>query len=210
MLVYGQARWDIFELRSLLGIVSVDLHRIFVEGFVQREIPGLDMVISGFFASTGLFSHHQVTASMRQQGMEVLEQMGAAHLARKSIAAMSTGEARRLLIARALVHHPRALILDEPTTGLDLLARQRFLETLRTLARKGTTILLVTHHIEEIFPEMERVILLKEGRIFHDGHKLEVLSARHLSALYEVPILIEQDRAGYYSARVGEDEYQAS
>jgi len=208
MLVYGKARWDVFELRSLLGIVSVDLHQVFVDSFAQRDIPGLDMVISGFLASTGLFPHQQVTPSMRRQAIEALEQMEALHLARKSIAAMSTGEARRLLIARALVHRPRALILDEPTTGLDLLARQRFLESLRTLAQRGTTILLVTHHIEEVFPEIARVILLKDGRIFHDGPKPEALSTQHLSALYEAPILLEQDRAGYYSARVGEDDYQ--
>ncbi len=208
MQVYGKARWNVFELRTLLGIVSVDLHQVFVEGFAQREIQGLDMVVSGFFASAGLFPHHEVTATMRERGMEALAQMEATHLAHKAIAAMSTGEARRLLIARALVHQPRALVLDEPTTGLDLLARQRFLETLRVLARAGTTILLVTHHIEEIFPEMERVILLKQGRIFYDGPKAEVLSTQRLSALYDAPILLEQDKAGYYSARVGEDDYQ--
>ena len=209
MLVYGQARWDVFALRNLLGIVSVDLHQMFTEGFVQREIQGLDMVISGFFASAGLFPHHEVTASMRQQAMEALEQMEATHLAHKSILALSAGEARRLLIARALVHQPRALLLDEPTTGLDLLARHRFLETLRTLARSGKTILLVTHHIEEIFPEMNRVILLKDGRVFHDGAKQEALTTSHLSALYDTPILLAQDGAGYYNARVGGDACQA-
>lgn len=207
MLIYGQARWDVFALRTLLGIVSVDLHQMFLQGFAQHDIHGLDMVVSGFFASTGIFPHHKVTATMRQRGMEALAQMEAAHLAHKSIAAMSTGEARRLLIARALVSNPRALLLDEPTTGLDLLARHHFLESLRLLARNGKTILLVTHHIEEIFPEMERVILLKNGRVFRDGPKPEVLTTSHLSALYEAPILLQQDTTGYYSARVGIDGY---
>jgi iron complex transport system ATP-binding protein len=208
MLIYGQARWDVFALRTLLGIVSVDLHQMFLQGFAQRDIQGLDMVVSGFFASTGIFPHHEVTAAMRHQGMEALAQMEAAHLAHKSIAAMSTGEARRLLIARALVSNPRALLLDEPTTGLDLLARHHFLESLRFLARSGKTILLITHHIEEIFPEMERVILLKDGRVFRDGPKPEVLTTPQLSALYEAPILLQQDEAGYYTARVEMNGYK--
>ena len=204
MLVYGRARWDVFALRALLGIVSADMQQQFTNGYVHQAVYGLDVVVSGFFASTGLFPHQQVTAVMRQRGMEALERVEAAHLASKSIATMSTGEARRLLIARALVSHPRALLLDEPTTGLDLLARQRFLESLRALARGGTTLLLVTHHIEEVMPEIERVILLKEGRVFLDGPKPEVLQTQHLSALYDAPIHIQQDAAGYYSATIGD------
>ena len=205
MLVYGRARWDVFTLRALLGIVSADMQQQFINGFAHREVSGLDVVVSGFFASTGLFPHQQVTSAMRQRGMEALARVEAAHLASKPIAAMSTGEARRLLIARALVSHPRALLLDEPTTGLDLLARQRFLESLRDLARGGTTLLLVTHHIEEVLPEIERVILLKEGRVFLDGPKAEVLQTQHLAALYDAPIHIQQDAAGYYSAVIGDN-----
>ncbi len=208
LLVYGQARWDVVALRTRLGIVSADLHNAFIESFVQPEICGLDVVVSGFFASTGLFPHHQVTAAMRQRGMEALDQMEATHLAQKSIAAMSTGEARRLLIARALVHRPRALLLDEPTTGLDLLARHRFLDTLRTLARGGTTIVLVTHHVEEIFPELERVILLKDGRVFQDGPKREVLTTESLSALYQAPLFLQQNGASYFTAALGETNLQ--
>lgn len=207
MLVYGRARWDVFALRALLGIVSADMQQQFINGFAHQEVSGLDVVVSGFFASTGLFPHQQVTPAMRQRGLEALARVEAAHLANKAIAAMSTGEARRLLIARALVSHPRALLLDEPTTGLDLLARQRFLESLRALARGGTTLLLVTHHIEEVLPEIERVILLKEGRVFLDGPKAEVLQSQHLSALYDAPIHIRQGAAGYYNATIGNDAF---
>jgi iron complex transport system ATP-binding protein len=209
MLVYGRARWDVFALRALLGIVSADMQQQFTNGFVHQDVYGLDAVVSGFFASTGLFPHQQVTAAMRQRGMEALARMEATHLAGKPIAAMSTGEARRLLIARALVSHPRALLLDEPTTGLDLLVRQRFLESLRALAHSGTTLLLVTHHIEEVLPEIERVILLKEGRVFLDGPKAEVLHSQHLTALYDAPIHIQQDTAGYYTATIEDDSSAA-
>ena len=207
MLVYGRARWDVFALRTLLGIISADMQQQFINGFVHQDVYGLDVVVSGFFASTGLFPHQQVTPAMRQRGIEALARMEAVHLASKPIAAMSTGEARRLLIARALVSHPRALLLDEPTTGLDLLARQRFLESLRALARGGTTLLLVTHHIEEVLPEIERVILLKDGRVFLDGPKADTLQTQHLSALYEAPIHIQQDAAGYYTATIGNEAF---
>lgn len=205
MLIYGQARWDVFELRKRLGIVSADMHQMFLNGLSHQEISGLDVVVSGYFASVGLFPHHEVTPMMRQRALEALNLMEGVHLAQKPIAAMSTGEARRLLIARALVHDPRVLLLDEPTTGLDLLARQRFLETLRALARSGKTLLLVTHHIEEILPEVDRVILLKAGRVFLDGPKQTVLTTPQLSALYEAPIQVQRDAAGYYTATVAGD-----
>ncbi|HEY7358759.1 MAG TPA: ATP-binding cassette domain-containing protein [Ktedonobacterales bacterium] len=203
LLLYGRARWDVSELRKHLGIVSADMSQFFLSGVSHQDISGLDVVISGFFASVGLFPHHEVTPAMRQRGLEALALMEIHHLAQKPIAAMSTGEARRLLIARALAPDPRALLLDEPTTGLDLLARQRFLETLRTLARADKTLLLVTHHIEEILPEVERVILLKAGRVFLDGPKHAILTTQHLSALYDAPIHVHSDAAGYYTASVG-------
>lgn len=204
MLIYGQARWDIFELRKRLGIVSADMHQLLLNSISNPEICGLDVVISGFFASVGLFPHHQVTLLMRQQALDALKLMEIAHLANKSLATMSTGEARRVLIARALATNPGALLLDEPTTGLDLLARQRFLETLRGLVQAGKTVLLVTHHIEEIFPEVERVILLKAGQVFLDGPKHQVLTSSHLSALYDAPIQVQCDAAGYYNASVAD------
>ena len=132
---------------------------------------GLDAVLSGFFASYGLFRHHRLTPAMGEQGRRALALMEAAHLADAYIEAMSPGEVRRLMIARALVSAPRALLLDEPTTGLDLMVRHRFLRTLQNLARHGKTIILVTHHLEEIFPEINRVILLQRGRVLLDGPK---------------------------------------
>ena len=193
--IFGRDRWDIFELRSLLGIVSADLH----QAFVGDAVPGLEAVLSGFFASQGLARHHAVTPGMREQAREALALTEASHLAAKPMAEMSTGEARRVLIARALVHGPRALLLDEPTTGLDLIARRRFLETLRHIAGHGTTLILVTHHVEEILPEIGRVVLLRGGRVFRDGPKHEVLTAPTLTALFDAPVQVRHDGA-YYGA----------
>ena len=116
---------------------------------------------------------------------------------------MSTGEARRVLIARALVHRPQALVLDEPTRGLDLVARHQFMERVRSVAKQGTTILLVTHHVDEIIPEIERVILLHRGRVAADGPKHTVLTAERLGPVFDAPLVVEE-AAGYYHVRVGE------
>jgi iron complex transport system ATP-binding protein len=114
---------------------------------------------------------------------------------------MSTGEARRVLIARALVTEPQALVLDEPTAGLDMLARRRFLEEVRRIAAAGTTIILVTHHVEDIIPEIGHVVLLKDGRVAMAGPKPSVLTEANLTTLFGAPIALEMSQA-YYSARV--------
>lgn len=199
--VFGRDRWDVFALRSQLGIVSADLHDRFVHGNSNGTITGLDAVLSGFFASQGVFAHQRVTDTMRRQAVEALESMGAGRLAGATLDTMSTGEARRVLIARALVHKPAALVLDEPTRGLDLVARHDFMERVRTVAQQGKTILLVTHHVDEIIPEIARVILLRRGRIACDGPKAGVLTGHHLSHAFEAPLAVEQT-GGYFHVRV--------
>ena len=198
--VFGRDRWDVFALRSQLGIVSADLHDRFVQGNANGVVTAIDAVTSGFFASHGIFAYQRVTAAMRAAAHEALERIGVGHLAGTPLATMSTGEARRVLIARALVHNPRALLLDEPTRGLDLVARHRFMERVRSIARAGTTILLVTHYIDEIIPEIERVVLLKGGRVALDGAKAEALLAARLSDTFDAPIAVERVD-GYYHAR---------
>jgi len=200
LLILGEELWNVFELRSLLGIVSADLQNSILTGTLRGRTRGLEAVIAGFFASYGVFRHHQITPVMRIRAHQALELMEAGHLADSFIEAMSTGEVRRIMIARALVPEPRALLLDEPTTGLDLMVRHRFLGTLRSLAHHGKTIILVTHHIEEIFPEINRVILLNHGRVLQDGAKAEVLTSAHLSAMFEGPVTV-QECGGYYLAR---------
>ncbi len=198
--LFGRDRWDVFELRTLLGIVSADLHQTFVS---DGALTGREVILSGFFASQGLAKHHAVTPAMRDQAREALELMEAAPLAGKPMAHLSTGEARRILIARALVHDPRALLLDEPTTGLDLIARRRFLETLRRIAQRGTTVILVTHHVEEILPEIGRVVLMRDGMVFRDGPKQDVLTSANLTSLFDAPVEVHQT-GSYYRAEASD------
>ena len=198
--VFGQDNWDVFELRSQLGIVSSDLHHRFVFGNNEGRVMADAAVLSGFFATQGILRYGVVTPEMRRRAAEALERMGVAHLARRRLHEMSSGEARRVLLARALVTAPRVLVLDEPTTGLDLIARHAFMERVRHIAREGTTLILITHHIEEIVPEIARVVLLRDGRILTSGPKQAVLTAEHLSALFDAPVAVDSAN-GYYYAR---------
>lgn len=196
--IFGRERWNVAELRGLLGIVSPSLQRDYT---TETPLEVFDAVVSGFFSARGLGLDHQVTGSMRARAGEALEQIGASHLAGREMASLSTGEARRVLIARALVHRPRALLLDEPCAGLDLVSRRHFLETLRALARGGTTLLLVTHHIEEILPEVDQVLLLRDGRVLQQGDKAAMLTDAMLGATFGMPIHVHQ-RGPWYHAMV--------
>ena len=198
--VFGNDTWNVFELRSQLGIISADLHQRFVNGNNEGRITAEAAVLSGFLASHGILRYRAITTEMRKRTAEALERMGVGHLARRRLDEMSSGEARRALLARALVTAPRALVLDEPTTGLDLMARHDFMERVRQVARDGTTLILITHHIEEIVPEIGRVILLRQGRVAADGSKRSVLTAEHLSDLFGAPIVLEEHE-GYFQAR---------
>jgi iron complex transport system ATP-binding protein len=195
--VFGRDRWDVFDLRSQLGIISSDLHQRFVAGHSAGRIRGEDAVVSGFFATRGFLINWAVTPEMRQRAHHALDRLEAAHLGAKWMDEMSTGEARRVLIARALVSEPKALILDEPSAGLDVVARLRFLETVRGIARQGTTIVLITHHVEEIIPEINRVMFLKDGRADGDGPKTMMLTSERLERLFGGPVAVSQ-HDGYF------------
>jgi len=207
--VFGDDRWNVFELRSQLGIVSADLHHRFVAGNSEGRIRGEAAVLSGFLASDGILRYGTVTDEMRKRAGDALERMGAGHLATRWLDELSSGEARRVLLARALVTSPRALVLDEPTTGLDLVARHEFMELVRRIAKGGTTLILITHHIDEIVPEIERVVLIRDGKIVADGAKQSVLTARELSKLFEAHVAIEA-AAGYFYAHLESEELQTA
>ncbi|QWT19187.1 ATP-binding cassette domain-containing protein [Bacillus sp. NP157] len=194
--VFGRDRWSVSELRSLLGVVSSDLRREF-EATHERAI---DTVLSGFFASMTLGLDHVVDAGMRERATQALERVGAAHLSERDVSTLSTGEARRVLIARALVHRPRALLLDEPCAGLDPGTRRRFLDLLRQLAREGTTLLLVTHHVEEIVPEIGHVVMLRDGRLHAEGPKERLLADGELSVLFGWDIEVARHE-GFFGVR---------
>jgi iron complex transport system ATP-binding protein len=182
-----------------LGIVSADLHQQFVEGNSIGRIIGEDAVISGFFGTRGFLLYATVTDDMRRQAREALDRVGAAALGGRRLDEMSTGEARRVLIARALVTGPDVLVLDEPAAGLDLVARQRFLDTIGRIGAEGTTLVLITHHVEEIVPAIEQVVLLRRGRILCAGPKADVLTAANLTHLFGAPVSIRESK-GYYTA----------
>jgi iron complex transport system ATP-binding protein len=190
--IFGRESWNVSDLRVLLGIVSYDLLRS-----CTREITGREVILSGFFSSIGLCPYHEVTAAMEQKTREVLELLEIANLADREVVEMSSGEARRVLIGRALVHDPKALIFDEPTNSLDFHAMREFREILSRLAQGGISIILVTHHLPDIIPEIERVVLLKDGRVFRDGLKQETLTTESLSELFGARVEVVQ-RDGYY------------
>ncbi|HEY6302829.1 MAG TPA: ATP-binding cassette domain-containing protein [Terriglobales bacterium] len=192
MTILGQKSWNIFELRSLLGIVSNDLM-----SSCTGRASGLDIALSGFFSSTRIFPNHTVDPKQRELAEAALAQLGVSHLAERAVEEMSSGEAKRVLIARALVHQPRALLFDEPCNSLDILAQRSLRETMRSLARSGIGIILVTHELLDIVPEIERVVLMSKGRIVADGRKEEVLQAESLSKLFGLKV--ELGRCdGYY------------
>jgi iron complex transport system ATP-binding protein len=190
--ILGKERWNIFELRSLLGIVSPDLLAA-----CTTDSTGRDVVLSGFFSSTRIFPHHEPNPDLLARTNAALARLGISHLADRSVAHMSSGEAKRTLIARALVHDPQTLLFDEPSNALDIAAQMQLRETMRELAQSGLGILLVTHHVSEIIPEIERLVLLRDGKIVADGSKEKMLTAAQLTDLFNVQVQIGQ-HDGYY------------
>jgi len=190
--IMGKDVWNVFELRSMLGIVSNDLMQT-----CTRDYSGYEIVLSGFFSSIGIWPHHRVTPEMEERVRDIMEWLEIGHLAERDTGEMSSGEARRILIARALVHEPKALLLDEPANSLDLRAAHELREMLRRIARVGTSILLVTHHLPDIIPEIERVILMNEGRVHRDGRKAEIITPVLLGEVFRTEVrLLERD--GYF------------
>lgn len=197
--ILGKDRWNVWELRKRIGVVSNDLH--------QRYTPtttAIEVVVSGFHSSIGVHGTlaEHVTRDQVDAARATLAALGVDELRRTPLNRMSSGQQRRCLLARALVHDPATLILDEPTSGLDFAASFDYLERIRILARQGRNIVIVTHHLNEIPPEVDRVILLRSGKIAADGVKSDVLTAGNLSAVYETPIRVAEVD-GYYLAYPG-------
>ena len=186
--ILGEDHWNIFELREQLGIVTNDLM-----AQCTRDITGRELVLSGFFGSVGLWPNHRLLSGMEETAHASMTRLGVAHLQNRWIDELSSGEARRLLIARALIHNPKTLVLDEPTTSLDLLAQREMRHQMRQLAGSGVGLLLVTHHLEEVIPEIDRVVLLQNGRVFADGSKTELLTSENLSTLFGAPVQVSRE-----------------
>ncbi|MEY4589913.1 MAG: hypothetical protein RL497_1989 [Pseudomonadota bacterium] len=193
--INGSERVIIWELRKIIGLVSQDLQT----GY-DGHIKAFDVVLSGLFGSVGVHMHEHPSPEQRQLAAQALHQVGLGDCADNYYVQLSTGQQRRLLLARALIHKPRVLILDEPTNGLDLQGAFELIRLLRTLSNQGVSLLLVTHHLTEIIPEITRLILLKQGQVVGDGKKAELLTDANLSQLYNTPLALKLDE-GFYSAR---------
>jgi iron complex transport system ATP-binding protein len=183
MAILGEERWNVADLRTRLGIVSPDTLAACTSPATAR-----DVVLSGFFSSTRIFPHHDVSPARIARADAALARLGVAHLASRRVVEMSSGEAKRTLIARALVHAPQALLFDEPGTSLDFAAHAEVKRAMRELASTPLGLVLVTHDVSEIIPEIERVVLLREGRVFADGPRGTVLTEANVAELFGVPV----------------------
>jgi iron complex transport system ATP-binding protein len=194
--VWGKENWGLFDLRALLGIVTNDL----VDS-CTKPYSALETALSGFFGSIGVWPNHHVTAEMERKARSALRFFDVEHLSDHPLTEMSSGEVRRAVFARALVHDPKALLLDEPSNSLDIKAQHEVREAMRKLAQSGVSILLVTHHLPDIIPEIGRVIALKGGAIFCDGAKNEVLNDHRMTELFDHEVLIDHNQSGMYCFR---------
>jgi iron complex transport system ATP-binding protein len=192
MTILGRERWDVFELRSLLAVVSNDLMAM-----CTGEACGRDVILSGFFSSTRIFPHHTIDPKYRELADSALAQLKISHLADHPVREMSSGEARRVLIARALVHNPGALLFDEPSNSLDVFARRSLRQSMSSLAKAGIGIILVTHDLSDLIPEIDRVLLMSEGQIVADGPKDQMLQPDRLQVLFGTEVEMDR-RNGYY------------
>jgi len=191
--IWGQERWNIFDLQSTLGIVSGGLQDLFA-----RDMTGMEVVLSGFFSSIGLYQQ-PITPAMQRKARGIFSFLGISHLKDRKMTEMSSGEARRFLIGRALVHAPKALILDEPVNSLDLRARHQFNKVLTKISNSGVGVIIVTHNLSDIIPEISRVILMKKGRFFKDGPKAKILTDKNMSRLFQTPVKIKKAQGYYYA-----------
>jgi iron complex transport system ATP-binding protein len=191
---YGQSDWR--ELRKRIGLVSSSVRQL-----MSEEEPALDTVVSGKYALIDFWGIP--SRADRVQARRWLEQVECAYLAARPWRVLSQGERQRVLIARALMARPRLLILDEPCAGLDPAAREQFLQFLQRLGRAAhaPTLVLVTHHVEEIMPVFSHVLLLRAGRVLAAGKKARVLTGPLLSRTFNTPVKLRR-QAGRFTLKL--------
>ena len=195
--IFEKDRWNVDELRSNLGVVSQHLQY----GYSSTAI-GLYVVLSGFYSSDGIWQHQEFDDAKLNRATEVMDLLSITDLKDREFSTLSSGEQRKFLLARSLVNDPAVLVFDEPTSGLDMSTCFQYLEIIRELISMGKKVILVTHHIHEIPPEVTRVILLKEGRVIEDGDKDQILTNTNLTNLFDWPIRVIKEN-GYYQAIPG-------
>jgi iron complex transport system ATP-binding protein len=200
--LFGEELWCLEDLRHLIGFVSPEQTRYF-----DDEETTMNVVLSAWRGAYGRTREMRFSRAEKHAAEEAMEITGVSHLVHRRIGHLSSGERRRLLLARAMVHRPRVLVMDEPTTALDFAGSQLLIQSLRRAMASGCTVVLVTHHPEEIPPEMDRVLLLKNGKLCADGSKRNILNSATLSQLYDLPIELHW-RKGWCHARVGSFEQE--
>lgn len=188
--LFDREHWILDDMREQLGIVSLDLLNNISSEVTTRQITAREMVLSGFHHSIGLWPHHVVTPKQKRRAKEILRFLDIDHLADRSVTAMSSGEQRRAIIGRALAHDPEVLVFDEPSNSLDPGAVRELHQVLRKLTKAGKSLILVTHHLADLIPEIERVILLQQGKIVADGPKARVLTSPAMSRLFGTPLQV--------------------
>ena len=193
--IFGKSRYSIFDLKKELGVITNDLHNYF-----EKEagyLTGFEVVLSGFYSSIGVFTHQDFTKKQIQKAIEVMNFLEIIDLKNKKVSSMSTGQLRKCIVARALIHDSKAFVLDEPTVGLDIKAQINFIKLLQKISLKST-IILVTHHLEEIFPEIKNVALIYNNTIFKIGKKEDILNSENLSTIFDIKIEVKQKNKRYY------------
>lgn len=191
--IYGQERIIIDDIRKLIGVVSGTM-----QDQITVHLPVLEIVVGGFFGTLGLPQRKQVAPEYFKKAEQALQELGIAHLKDRDMVTLSTGQARRVLVARSIIHNPDVLVFDEPCTGLDPKAMWQVRNMLSELAQQGRTLILVTHHVEDIVPEFKRVVLLRDAHILLDGPKREVLTTENLMQLFEFPLQLTENNGRYH------------
>jgi iron complex transport system ATP-binding protein len=200
--LFGQEVWDIFELKKNLGIVTNEIQNEFI--FHARFATAFEIVRSGFYSSLGKKEHHVYTKEQNNKTVEILEYLDILNLKEKKASHMSTGELRKCLIARALIHNPKALLLDEPTTGLDIKAQRNFLKLIKKLTSK-LSIIIITHHIEEIIEEITHVALIAKNCVYKQGLKDELITSSNISEVFDLDLEIQKSNNKYEIKYMKED-----
>ncbi|MEK4651319.1 MULTISPECIES: ABC transporter ATP-binding protein [Niallia] len=168
-------------LRRKIGLVSNRLQQN-----LYASDSAFEIVLSGAYASIGLYE--SPTTEIRNRAIEIMEKLGSLDYADRPYSSLSQGERQRVLIGRALMVNPELIILDEPATGLDFLAREQLLDTISSLVSENSSIIYVTHHVEEILPVFSHTFLLKKGGEFISGYTKEVLTSKNMSSFFSLPV----------------------
>lgn len=193
--IFDKENWNIFELKKKLGIITNDLHTHYATS--GENATAYEVILSGFSSSIKIYDNYIFSEEEHKKVLEILEFLEILDIKDKKVREMSTGQLRRCIIGRALIHNPSAFILDEPTVGLDIRSQHNFIKLIQKIS-KVSSIILVTHHIEEIFPEITHVALIHDNTIFFQGKKEDVLNSANLSKVFDININLQKENDRYY------------